>query len=168
MASKSPARGLIKPSAAIDHLNRYLGTWSGFDKAMMTFQYSSILVTWALRLRRRKSRVAEGLSKMSGRVADARILCDFCFPSMVKDFYETMHSFRFFGVTRCRDCSILSLTARAGLVQTFQWIASLEDPAAKTASAASHLLQRLEAWTLAAYYPLEHICALTAVCSPAA
>jgi histidine ammonia-lyase len=82
MASKQRpvSLNLLRPHPTVDHLVRYLGTWSGSDKAFMAAQYSSMLLIPLLR-RGGKSKAADGLSKLSGKIADARILCVWLCPS---------------------------------------------------------------------------------------
>ncbi|GAA95316.1 uncharacterized protein L969DRAFT_44932 [Mixia osmundae IAM 14324] len=73
----------IKPFSAfpetpnLDHLVRYLSTWSGTDKVLMSYQYSSKLLIYILRRRQLKSQSADSLAGLSAIVSDARILLRF-------------------------------------------------------------------------------------------
>jgi len=121
----------IRPSETLDHLVRYLGTWSGSDKLFMVIQYTLKLVVPFLHLRARlqhraglrdspKSRAAEGYAKLDSLLGDSRTL------------------WRIWG-----------------LLPIFQWLISLErtPPATRTLLT----IERLQGWSMLAYYPLEHL-----------
>lgn len=80
----------LPPSPLLDHLIRYLSTWSGTDKALMLTQYGSKLIIplltlqHAIRLRlsgnkpyhayKGGSANARRLEKLGGLIGDARVL----------------------------------------------------------------------------------------------
>ncbi|EAU83106.1 hypothetical protein CC1G_11632 [Coprinopsis cinerea okayama7 len=121
----------VKPSETVDHLVRYLGTWSGSDKLFMLIQYTLKLVAPFLRLRARlqhqaglrqnpTSTTAAGYDKLAGIIGDSR-----------------------------------TLWRMWGLLPIFQWLISLErsPPATRTLLT----IERLQGWSMLAYYPLEHL-----------
>lgn len=82
--------GNVPPNAVLDHIIRYLSTWSGTDKALMVTQYGSKLVVplltlqHAIRLRLAGNKAyhaykggsanARRLEKLSSLISDARML----------------------------------------------------------------------------------------------
>jgi len=121
----------IQPSETLDHLIRFLGTWSGSDKFFMVVQYAIKLIVPILRLRARlqfraalrkvpTSHAAEGYAKLGSLLGDSRTL------------------WRIWG-----------------LLPTFQWLISLERNPQPTRNL--HTIERLQAWSMLAYYPLEHL-----------
>ncbi|KAF8150061.1 hypothetical protein B0H34DRAFT_732268 [Crassisporium funariophilum] len=121
----------FRPSETIDHLVRYLGTWSGSDKLFMVIQYALKLVVPFLHLRARLqhraglrktpiSSAADGYAKFGSLLGDSRTL------------------WRIWG-----------------LLPIFQWLVSLE----RSPPATRNLLtiERLQGWSMLAYYPLEHL-----------
>ncbi|KAF8972161.1 hypothetical protein BDZ97DRAFT_1783476 [Flammula alnicola] len=122
---------LVKPSETLDHLVRYLGTWSGSDKLFMVIQYALKLIVPFLELRARlqhragmrdapKSQSAEGYAKLSSLLGDSRTL------------------WRIWG-----------------LLPIFQWLISLERSPPATRKLLT--IERLQGWSMLAYYPLEHL-----------
>ncbi|KAF8173042.1 hypothetical protein BJ912DRAFT_88082 [Pholiota molesta] len=121
----------VKPSETLDHLVRYLGTWSGSDKLFMLIQYALKLIVPFLELRARlqhraglraapKSQTADAYNKFSSLIGDSRTL------------------WRIWG-----------------LLPIVQWLISLE----RSPPATRRLLtiERLQGWSMLAYYPLEHL-----------
>ncbi|KAJ7127140.1 hypothetical protein C8R44DRAFT_780533 [Mycena epipterygia] len=124
----------VPPSQTLDHLLRFLGTWSGSDKLFTLIQSICKILVPILHLRARiqhraglrkvpVSSVAGGLSKFAGAVSDSQMLGRFW-----------------------------------GLFQIFQWLISLE----RTPQPTRNLLtiERLQGWSMLGYYPLEHLCYL--------
>jgi len=121
----------IQPSETLDHLVRFLGTWSGSDKFFMVVQYVIKLIVPILRLRARlqygaglrkvpTSRAAEGYAKLGSLLGDSRTLWQIW-----------------------------------GLLPIFQWLISLERNPQPTRKL--HIIERLQACSMLAYYPLEHL-----------
>ncbi|TFK27502.1 hypothetical protein FA15DRAFT_666350 [Coprinopsis marcescibilis] len=122
---------LVKPSETLDHLIRYLGTWSGSDKLFMVVQYALKLIVQLLQLRARlqhraglrpsaKSGTAAGYTKLAGVIGDSRTL------------------WRFWG-----------------LLPIVQWLVSLERNPPVTRTLLT--IERLQGWSMLGYYPLEHL-----------
>ncbi|KXN86050.1 hypothetical protein AN958_10526 [Leucoagaricus sp. SymC.cos] len=123
--------GRIQPSESLDHLVRFLGTWSGSDKLFMVAQYVIKLIIPFLRLRARfqhkaglrpdsTSRLAEGYAKLDSLLGNSRTL------------------WRFWG-----------------LLPIIQWLVSLERGPQPTRNL--HVIERLQGWSMLVYYPLEHM-----------
>ncbi|KAG6857406.1 hypothetical protein H0H87_004768 [Tephrocybe sp. NHM501043] len=75
----------VQPSKTLDHLVRYLGTWSGSDKLFMVIQYAIKLLVPFLHLRARlqhraglrktpDSSAAAAYTKIGGILSDSRTL----------------------------------------------------------------------------------------------
>ncbi|KJA14516.1 hypothetical protein HYPSUDRAFT_150319 [Hypholoma sublateritium FD-334 SS-4] len=120
----------VKPSETLDHLVRYLGTWSG-SELLQVIQYVLKLVVPFLELRARlqhraglraapKSTSADSYSKFSSFIGDSRTL------------------WRIWG-----------------LLPIFQWLISLERSPPATRKLLT--IERLQGWSMLAYYPLEHL-----------
>jgi len=121
--------GLFKalpPSETLNHLVRYLSTWSGSDKLFMIIQYGAKLLVAILQLRRFRhsklpvSLIAVNLKKIDAIVGNSRML------------------WRIWG-----------------LLPILQWLGSMEQtqpPSRKLLT-----IERLQGWSMLAYYPLEHI-----------
>ncbi|KAK0446254.1 hypothetical protein EV421DRAFT_1793358 [Armillaria borealis] len=125
----------LPPSATLDHLVRYLGTWSGSDKLFMVLQYTLQLLVPLLNLRARlqcqaglrkdpTSSAAVGIAKFAKIINDSRTL------------------WRFWG-----------------LLPIFQWLISLERNPQPTRNLLT--IERLQGWSMLGYYPLEHLSYLT-------
>ncbi|KAI0950776.1 hypothetical protein AcW1_010357 [Taiwanofungus camphoratus] len=121
----------IPSSETLDHLVRYLSTWSGSDKLFMIIQYAAKLIVPFLHLRARLqhragmrkvpiSSAAEGWTKLGSIVGDARTL------------------FRIWG-----------------LLPIIQWLISIERSPPPTRKLLT--IERLQGWSMLAYYPLEHV-----------
>ncbi|KAH9902644.1 hypothetical protein C8Q73DRAFT_13399 [Cubamyces lactineus] len=122
---------LVQPSETLDHLVRFLSTWSGSDKLFMIIQYTVKLLVPFLRWRARLqygaglrkaplSVSADRLGKFGDIISDARML------------------FRLWG-----------------LLPIFQWMISMERNPAPTRKLRT--IERLQGWSMLAYYPLEHL-----------
>ncbi|OCH84085.1 hypothetical protein OBBRIDRAFT_799386 [Obba rivulosa] len=121
----------VPTSATLDHLVRFLSTWSGSDKLFQVLQYIIKLIVPFLRFRARlqhrsglrkapASSVADGLAKLDSLMGDARML------------------FRFWG-----------------LLPIIQWLTSIERNPPPTRKLLT--IERLQGWSMLAYYPLEHL-----------
>lgn len=121
----------VPSSETVNHLVRYLSTWSGSDKLFMLMQYAIKLIAPYLRLRAsmqyraglRKASVsstADALSKFGNVIGDARML------------------FRIWG-----------------LLPIIQWLTSIERNHPPTRQLLT--IERLQGWSMIAYYPLEHL-----------
>ncbi|KAF8071782.1 hypothetical protein FPV67DRAFT_897022 [Lyophyllum atratum] len=122
---------LLQPSETLDHLVRYLATWSGSDKLFMIIQYSVKLLVPLLNLRARlQHRV--GLRKTPSSSAAAAYAK---FGSLLGD---SRTLWRFWG-----------------LLPIVQWLISLERNPQPTRNL--HTIERLQGWSMLAYYPLEHL-----------
>ncbi|ETS63687.1 hypothetical protein PaG_01993 [Moesziomyces aphidis] len=120
----------VEPSPRLDHMIRYLSTWSGTDKALMLTQYSSKLVIvllnlqYALRLRMlgikstKSSSAAQRVQKLSALISDARIL------------------YRIWGI-----------------LPIFKWMIGLERSPPPTRLL--HNIERIQGWSMLAYCPME-------------
>ncbi|KAF8896178.1 hypothetical protein BD779DRAFT_1494366 [Infundibulicybe gibba] len=122
--------GLLQPSETVDHLVRYLGTWSGSDKLFMVIQYAVKLIVPLLHLRARLqhrvglkkepfSRAAAGYAKLGSILGNSRTM------------------WRIWG-----------------LLPIVQWLISLERNPQPTRKLL--VIERLQGWSMLAYYPLEH------------
>lgn len=121
----------VQPSETLDHLVRFLGTWSGSDKLFMVVQYAAKVIIPLLNLRARlqyraglrqhpTSSAAEGYAKLYSLVGDSRTL------------------WRIWG-----------------LLPILQWLISLERKPQPTRNLLT--IERLQGWSMIAYYPLEHV-----------
>ncbi|KAI8980027.1 hypothetical protein BD414DRAFT_420869 [Trametes punicea] len=124
---------LVPPSETLDHLVRFLSTWSGseLNGRIQIIQYTAKLLVpflqWRARSQydagRRKiplSTSAERLAKLGSIISDARML------------------FRIWG-----------------LLPIFQWMIAMERNPAPTRKLRT--IERLQGWSMLAYYPLEHL-----------
>jgi len=118
-------------SETLNHLIRYLSTWSGSDKLFMIIQYALKLIIPFLRFRARMqhrvglrdvpiSRSATAFGNFAGLISDSRML------------------WRLWG-----------------LLPIYQWMTSLERSPPPTRRLL--LIERLQGWSMLAYYPLEHL-----------
>ncbi|KDQ57330.1 hypothetical protein JAAARDRAFT_35956 [Jaapia argillacea MUCL 33604] len=125
------AFALVPSSETLDHLLRYLSTWSGSDKLFMIIQYAVKLIVPFLNMRARMqhraglrptdtSSAAEGWKKLASVVSDARVL------------------WRIWG-----------------LLPIVQWLISLERSPPPTRKLLT--IERMQGWSMLAYYPLEHL-----------
>ncbi|KAI1796954.1 hypothetical protein LXA43DRAFT_985278 [Ganoderma leucocontextum] len=121
----------VAPSQTLDHLVRFLSSWSGSDKLFMIIQYTVNLIVpflqWRARLQHgagfRKSPsspAADKLAKLGSLISDARMF------------------FRIWG-----------------LLPIFQWLIALERSPPPTRKLRT--IERFQGWSMLAYYPLEHL-----------
>ena len=122
----------VEPSPRLDHMIRYLSTWSGTDKCLMLTQYSSKLVIvllnlqYALRLRllgiksTKSSSAAQRFQKLSSLISDARVL------------------YRIWGI-----------------LPIFKWMIGLERSPPPTRLL--HNIERIQGWSMLAYCPMEAV-----------
>jgi len=121
----------IPPSEKLDHMVRYLGTWSGSDKFMMLVQYTAKLSIPVIQ------RYAEAEYQAGRR------------PKPVSPTVEALFKF----------ASQLSLSRRVsglwGLLAILKGISALErsPPSSRT----QLTLQRLQGLSMIVYYPLEYV-----------
>ncbi|EIW57688.1 uncharacterized protein TRAVEDRAFT_150287 [Trametes versicolor FP-101664 SS1] len=125
------AFAFLPRSETLDHLVRFLSTWSGSDKFFMLVQYTVKLLVpflkWRARLQHgaglRKAPVspsADRLGKLGSIISDARML------------------FRLWG-----------------LLPIYQWMTTLERSPSPTRKLRT--IERLQGWSMLGYYPLEHL-----------
>ncbi|KIS72018.1 uncharacterized protein UMAG_00440 [Mycosarcoma maydis] len=122
----------VEPSERLDHMIRYLSTWSGTDKCLMLTQYSSKLVIvllnlqYALRLRMlgmrstKTSSAAQRVQKLGSLISDARVL------------------YRIWGI-----------------LPIIKWMIGLERSPPPTRLL--HNIERIQGWSMLAYCPMEAI-----------
>ncbi|KAI0636061.1 hypothetical protein C8Q77DRAFT_1101155 [Trametes polyzona] len=125
------AFAFVPSSETLDHLVRFLSTWSGSDKLFMLIQYTVKLLVPFLRWRARLqygvgtrkapiSSTADRLGKLAGIISDARMF------------------FRIWG-----------------LLPIFQWMIAMERNPSPTRKLRT--IERLQGWSMLGYYPLEHL-----------
>ncbi|KAI0303564.1 hypothetical protein B0F90DRAFT_1585282, partial [Multifurca ochricompacta] len=125
------AFGCLQPSETLDHLIRYLSTWSGSDKLFMIIQYGAKLLIPILEARARlqhragiryepTSSVAPKLAKLVSVISDAR-----------------------------------TLWGLWGILPIFQWLISLERSPPPTRRLLT--IERTQGWSMLAFYPLQHL-----------
>ncbi|KAJ7650415.1 hypothetical protein FB45DRAFT_887893 [Roridomyces roridus] len=128
------AWSLVPPSEKLDHLLRYLSTWSGTDKFFTLVQSVCKILVHLLSLRARiqhragfrkapVSTSAGAFGKFASAVGDSQMLGRFW-----------------------------------GLLQIFQWLISLERSQQPTRNLLT--IERLQGWSMLGYYPFEHLCYL--------
>ncbi|KAG2341769.1 hypothetical protein BDR05DRAFT_964775 [Suillus weaverae] len=121
----------VPSSETLNHLVRYLSTWSGSDKFFTLIQYTLKLIVpflhWRARLQHRagirkdaSSHAAPSLASFASIVSDARMLGRFW-----------------------------------GLLPIFQWMISMERNPPPTRTL--HTIERLQGWSMLGFYPLEHL-----------
>ncbi|KAG2067470.1 hypothetical protein BDR04DRAFT_1104991 [Suillus decipiens] len=121
----------VPSSETLNHLVRYLSTWSGSDKFFTLIQYTLKLIVpflhWRARLQHRagirkdaSSLAAPSLASFSSIISDARTLGRFW-----------------------------------GLLPIFQWMISMERNPPPTRTL--HTIERLQGWSMLGFYPLEHL-----------
>ncbi|KAF5373879.1 hypothetical protein D9758_000634 [Tetrapyrgos nigripes] len=138
LSKPSPPTGSLVPNLSsllssefLDHLVRYLGTWSGTDKLFTIVQFSLKLLVPVLNLRARfqyragmkgtpSSDAASRLGKFASTISDSRTL------------------WRFWG-----------------LFPIIQWLISLERNPHPTKDMLH--IERIQAWSMMGFYPLEHL-----------
>ncbi|PCH42056.1 hypothetical protein WOLCODRAFT_137663 [Wolfiporia cocos MD-104 SS10] len=121
----------VPTSETLDHLVRYLSTWSGSDKFFMIIQYTLKLIVPFLHFRARlqhkaglrqtaSSGAAQRLGKLYSIIGDARMF------------------FRIWG-----------------LLPIIQWLTAMERSSPPTRRLLT--IERLQGWSMLVYYPLEHL-----------
>ncbi|SCV73473.1 BQ2448_7399 [Microbotryum intermedium] len=138
----------ITPSPGLAHINRVIGTTSGQDKVFMLYAYSSHVIMHLLRSKRlaTKSRLelANRMDKLRAVISDARTL--------------SVHKLGRYGEPNAeayppiRPCRYRLF----GLFPIIQWAQALNDPATRPADGQLTLINKLQAWSMLFYYPLEH------------
>ncbi|KAF8486270.1 hypothetical protein DFH94DRAFT_177832 [Russula ochroleuca] len=125
------AFGNLQPSETLNHLVRYLSTWSGSDKLFMLIQYGAKVLIPILQARARlqhraglrnepTSSLTPKLAKLAGIIGDARTL---------------------WGIW--------------GMLPIIQWLISLERAPPPTRRLLT--IERTQGWTMLAFYPLQHL-----------
>lgn len=125
------AFAFVPSSETLDHLVRYLSTWSGSDKLFTIIKYTVKLIVPLLHARARLqhrfgfrkdpvSSAAARWAKLGGIIGDAQML---------------------WGIW--------------GLLPIFQWLISLERTPPPTRNL--HTIERIQGWAMLGYYPLEHV-----------
>ncbi|KAI6108049.1 hypothetical protein F5141DRAFT_1215796 [Pisolithus sp. B1] len=125
------AFAFVPPSATLDHLVRYLSTWSGTDKLFTLMQYTLKLVAPVL-IARARLQHRFGLRKEPTRNVS----------SSFAKFADIIGDFRMLG----RFC---------GLFPVLQWMISMERSPPPTRALLN--IERLQGWSMLVYYPLEHL-----------
>ncbi|KAI0034218.1 hypothetical protein K488DRAFT_84192 [Vararia minispora EC-137] len=121
----------VPPSETLDHLLRYLSTWSGSDKLFMVIQYGAKVLVPILQFKARlqhragmrgkpTSDVAASLKKFASLVSDAR-----------------------------------ALWGMWGILPIVQWLISLERSPPPTRRLLT--IERTQGWAMLAFYPLDHL-----------
>ncbi|KAH7097378.1 peroxisomal biogenesis factor 11 [Auriculariales sp. MPI-PUGE-AT-0066] len=127
------AFGRARRSEDLDHVVRYLSTWSGSDKLLMILQYGLKVLVPLIELR---ARVQHRAGVRVDTLQDGKAISSL----------RTLSS----GISDAR-----MLGRIWGLLPIIQWMISME----KSQPATRNLLiiERLQGWSMLAYYPLEHI-----------
>lgn len=125
------AFALVPSSATLDHLVRYLSTWSGTDKLFTLIQYTLKLVVPVLIARARLQHRVGLRKEPTSNVA-----------ASLSSFADVMGDFRMLG----RFC---------GLFPIFQWMIAMERRSPPTRALLN--IERLQGWSMLMYYPLEHL-----------
>ncbi|KAK7033057.1 TPR-region domain-containing protein [Favolaschia claudopus] len=121
----------VPPSKTLDHLLRFLSTWSGTDKFFTLVQAICKIMVHVLTFRARiqhraglrkvpVSNAAGGFAKFASAVGDSQMLGRFW-----------------------------------GLFQIFQWLIALERNQQPTRNLLT--IERLQGWSMLGYYPFEHL-----------
>ncbi|KAA1476238.1 hypothetical protein DENSPDRAFT_843142 [Dentipellis sp. KUC8613] len=121
----------VPPSETLDHLIRYLSTWSGSDKLFMIIQYGAKFLIPILQLRARLqhraglrkdpvSAAAPALAKLASIISDAR-----------------------------------TLWGLWGILPILQWLIALERSPSPTRRLLT--LERAQGWSMLAFYPLNNL-----------
>ncbi|KAH9995646.1 hypothetical protein BJV74DRAFT_829184 [Russula compacta] len=130
------AFGNLQASETLNHLVRYLSTWSGSDKLFMLIQYGAKVLIPILQARARlhhraglrngpTSALAPKLAKLASIIGDARTL---------------------WGIW--------------GMLPIVQWLISLERAPPPTRRLLT--IERTQGWAMLTFYPLQHLCYLRA------
>ncbi|KAE9398905.1 hypothetical protein BT96DRAFT_858767 [Gymnopus androsaceus JB14] len=119
------------PSEFIDHLVRYLGTWSGSDKLFAIVEYALKLLVPLLNKRAQLQKNA-GLRKVATSSTAVR------FSNLASTISDSRTLWRFWG-----------------LLSIIRWMVSLERSPQPTRNLLN--IERLQGWSMLGYYPLEHL-----------
>lgn len=122
---------LVPTSETISHLVRYLGTWSGSDKLFMVIQYAIKIIVPILNARARLQYRAGLREEAKSRVAEG-------YKKLGGIIGDARTLWRFWG-----------------LLPIIQWLTSLERNPPPTRNLLT--IERLQGWSMLAYYPLEHM-----------
>ncbi|KAH9945066.1 uncharacterized protein BXZ73DRAFT_39023 [Epithele typhae] len=121
----------LPPSETLSHLVRFLSTWSGSDKFFMLVQYTAKLIIpfleWRARIQHKN-----GFRKMPASPSAERLA------KLANNISDARMFFRIWG-----------------LLPIFQWLISLERNPSPTRKLRT--IERLQGWSMLAYYPLEHL-----------
>jgi len=122
---------LMPSSDTLNHLIRYLSTWSGSDKFFTLIQYTLKLIVPFLHLRAR-------LQYRAGLKKDATSSTAASFSSFASIIGDSKMLGRMWG-----------------LLPIVQWLSSIERNPPPTRALLT--IERLQGWSMLAYYPLEHL-----------
>ncbi|KAH7926099.1 hypothetical protein BV22DRAFT_1104558 [Leucogyrophana mollusca] len=122
---------LVPSSETLDHLIRYLGTWSGSDKLFTLIQYALKLIVPFLHMRAR-------LQHRMGLRKDASSTAAVSFSSFASIIGDSKMLGRMWG-----------------LLPIVQWLSSIERNPPPTRALLT--IERLQGWSMLGYYPLEHL-----------
>ncbi|KAF9270628.1 hypothetical protein L218DRAFT_1072021 [Marasmius fiardii PR-910] len=121
----------LTPSEFIDHLVRYLSTWSGSDKFFSIIQSLLSLLARYLSLR---ARIQHQYGRRATPTSDAAAR----FSKFCRVLSSSRTLYRFWG-----------------LIPIVQWMISLERNPQPTRKLLN--IERLQGWSMLGYYPLEHL-----------
>jgi len=125
------AFGNLPPSETLNHLIRYLSTWSGSDKLFMLVQYAAKVLIPILQARARLQHRAGIRSQPTSSIA----------PKLAK-LASTIGSAR-------------ALWGLWGILPIIQWMISLERAPPPTRRLLT--IERTQGWSMLAFYPLQHL-----------
>jgi len=125
------AFGNLRPSETLNHLIRYLSTWSGSDKLFMLIQYGAKVLIPILQARARLQHRAGVRSQPTSSIA----------PKLAK-LASTIGSAR-------------SLWGLWGVLPIIQWLIALERAPPPTRRL--HTIERTQGWSMLAFYPLQQL-----------
>ncbi|KAH9167835.1 hypothetical protein EDB89DRAFT_1995071 [Lactarius sanguifluus] len=125
------AFGNLRPSETLNHLIRYLSTWSGSDKLFMLIQYGAKLLIPILEARARLQHRAGVRSQPTSSIA----------PKLAK-LASTIDSAR-------------SLWGLWGMLPIIQWLIALERAPPPTRRLLT--IERTQGWSMLAFFPLQQL-----------
>jgi len=125
------AFSLAPTSETLDHAIRYLSTWSGSDKLLMVIQYALKIIIPFLGFRAK-------LQNKYGKRKEASSATAAAFSKIYDLIGDSRMLWRFWG-----------------LLPIYQWLTSLERMHPPTRKLLT--IERLQGWSMIAYYPLEHL-----------
>ncbi|KZV94728.1 hypothetical protein EXIGLDRAFT_736469 [Exidia glandulosa HHB12029] len=122
----------VPRSEELDHAVRYLSTWSGSDKLFMIVQYAAKLLVPILEFRARvQHRAGLGAGQPNAKALAA-------LQALSSSIGDARMLWRIWGI-----------------LPIFQWMIALEKSHPPTRALLT--IERLQGWSMVAYYPLEHI-----------